>query len=133
MRLAGGCLCGAVRYLVSGAPREVVNCHCRRCQRASGAAFVTWATVPAESFGYSHGKPASFSSSAVGTREFCGACGTQLVFRDFEGGTLDVSLCSLDDPDAFAPQANTWVGTRRPWLHGFDERLPDRDGEWSAD
>lgn len=44
----GGCLCGAVRYRITGEPKSVGYCHCRMCQRAAGAPVVAWATVPAD-------------------------------------------------------------------------------------
>ena len=40
--LEGGCLCGAVRYRISGSPLSSVNCHCESCRRASGAPAVAW-------------------------------------------------------------------------------------------
>ena len=44
----GGCACGAVRFEVLGRRMVVADCHCRMCQRAVGAAFVTWASIRAE-------------------------------------------------------------------------------------
>ena len=49
MHLEGGCLCGSVRYVVNGMPvaeESPCLCHCRICQRASGAPVVAWATFP---------------------------------------------------------------------------------------
>jgi len=43
----GGCLCGAVRYECSAKPMMTGNCHCRDCQKSSGAPFVTAMAVPA--------------------------------------------------------------------------------------
>ena len=37
---SGGCLCGAVRYTVTGAPVRAVACHCKFCQRRTGSAFI---------------------------------------------------------------------------------------------
>ena len=38
----GGCLCGAIRYRITGAPVEALYCHCRMCRRAHGAPVVAW-------------------------------------------------------------------------------------------
>ena len=37
----GGCLCGAVRYKVTGEPVRVANCHCNDCRKVTGASFTT--------------------------------------------------------------------------------------------
>lgn len=126
----GGCLCGEVRYVLKGPFRETVHCHCRLCQKSSGAAFITWVTVAKADLEYAAGQPAAFRSSAGAQREFCGRCGTQLVFRADRGETLDIAAATLDAPDAVRPDANTWVVSRRAWAHGFDPALPDLEGEW---
>ena len=35
-KATGGCLCGAVKYQVTGVLRPVVACHCTQCQKTSG-------------------------------------------------------------------------------------------------
>jgi Glutathione-dependent formaldehyde-activating enzyme len=51
---SGGCLCGAVRYTVTGEIKDVSHCHCSMCRKAHGAAFATYASVSSQSFsGYS--------------------------------------------------------------------------------
>lgn len=131
MMREGGCLCGAVRYRVEGEPRETVHCHCRMCQKSGGAGFLTWATfTPAHAFAYIEGAPPIYRSSQDAQREFCGTCGSQLVFRGDFLGSVDVTVGTLDEPDSVDPIANTWVPSRRAWLHGFDHTLPDLEGEW---
>lgn len=44
--VSGACLCGAVRYEVTDLLEQVAHCHCTMCQRAHGAAFVTWRKLP---------------------------------------------------------------------------------------
>jgi hypothetical protein len=133
MKREGGCLCGAVRYAVEGEPRETVHCHCRMCQQFSGAAFITWATFPKSALAYTKGEPAVYPSSEYGQREFCGACGSSLVFRGARLPTVDVTAASLDAPDSVQPVANTWARSRRAWLHGFDAGLTDIETEWPGD
>ena len=43
--LTGGCQCGAVRFAVSAPPTKISVCHCRMCQKASGAPFASFADI----------------------------------------------------------------------------------------
>ena len=79
--LDGGCLCRAVRYRISAAPIDAGYCHCRMCQRSAGAPVVAWLTMASEGFAWTKGAPAVYRSSPEAERLFCGACGTQMVFR----------------------------------------------------
>jgi hypothetical protein len=36
----GGCLCGSLRYRVTGEPVRSTVCHCRFCQRVTGSAYL---------------------------------------------------------------------------------------------
>ena len=66
----GACLCGAVRFEIAGPLERVAHCHCTICQRAHGAAFVTWAAVPEERLRVTAGEPelTHYRSSEIGTR-----------------------------------------------------------------
>jgi len=48
--LAGGCLCGAVRYRLASAPFDAGWCHCRTCQLNSGSPAMAFAKVPSRDF-----------------------------------------------------------------------------------
>ena len=45
-QIAGGCLCGKVRYSATGEPAFVGVCHCTDCQKFTGSAFSTVVGVP---------------------------------------------------------------------------------------
>ena len=66
--LTGGCQCGAVRYALSKAPNRVNICHCRMCQKATGAPFASYADIEHEDFAWTRGKPAAFKSSSIAER-----------------------------------------------------------------
>jgi len=119
--LAGGCLCGAVRYAVSLEPIDAGYCHCRLCQRASGAPVLGWLTVAIEGFRYLAGSVAAFQSSPHYQREFCGRCGTQLVFRRLgQAPCVDVTLASLDEPGRVVPGYHIWCASRIGWFETTD-------------
>ncbi len=119
----GGCLCGRLRYEARD-PIDAGYCHCRLCQRSSGAPVLAWASFPTASFSYAKGEPATYPSSARGRREFCASCGTQIAFRGTPAPSrVDVNIASLDDPASIEPEYHIWVGSRVPWLH-IDDDLP---------
>jgi hypothetical protein len=112
----GGCLCGAVRYRASGPMVVGTLCHCRSCRLASGAPSVGWACFATKDFAFIRGEPVAYASSPGVERTFCGRCGTPLTYRKFaEGRTVDVTTATLDDPDAFAPTKEIWVGEKLGW------------------
>lgn len=121
----GGCLCGRIRYRLTRTPTDVVHCHCSLCQRASGAFFVTWATVPLGEFELLQGEPAVYRSTPNAKRLFCVDCGTKLFFHVDEERAIDIAVATLDEPDRVAALRNTWVDTRRAAMKGFDADLPD--------
>ena len=123
--LTGGCFCGAIRYEAVGTPSQETNCHCSICRRTTGAPFVTWFSVPRTGFRFVQGAPARFRSSPKGTRTFCQRCGTQLTFQhDDAGGEIDVTTCSLDDPERVPPQDHTRASSRLGWVR-LGDGLPE--------
>jgi hypothetical protein len=121
MKLEGGCLCGAIRYRASGPPYHLTHCHCTLCRRASGAPFVTWFSVASASFQLVQGEPRRYRSTPGAVRGFCGSCGTALTFqRDDLPGEIDITLCSLDDPEALTPEDHTYVRSRLRWVEICD-------------
>jgi hypothetical protein len=125
--IIGGCLCGAVRYRSTAAPRALSLCHCRSCRRASGAPSVAWAVFAAEHFAFTTGQPVAFNSSPGVERTFCGRCGTPLTWqRGTEADTIDVTTASLDSPDDFAPTKEIWIEHAIAWeaLNPATEHYP---------
>jgi hypothetical protein len=120
-RLDGGCLCGALRYRLNGTAIDAGYCHCRLCQRSSGAPVMAWATFAAADFAYTQGTPAIYRSSPQALREFCAACGTPLVFRRPGETTVDITMASLDDATAIAPEYHIWTASRIAWFNTRDE------------
>jgi len=117
----GGCFCGRLRYEARD-PIDAGYCHCRLCQRSSGAPVLAWASFPTASFSFVKGEPESYRSSPAGLREFCASCGTQIAFRDTTSQTrIDVNIASLDDPASIEPEYHIWVGSRVPWFHIADD------------
>ena len=128
----GGCLCGAVRYRVRGSPTNSMICHCRSCRRAAGAPVVAWVTFARSRFETVRGDFAGFRSSDPVRRTFCAACGTPLTYehRD-QPDFVDVTTCTLDDPDRFPPTHHSWLSHDVAWVQ-FGDGLPTFQ-EWRQD
>jgi hypothetical protein len=118
----GGCLCGAVRYRLTVAPSDAGYCHCRMCQRSSGAPVMAFATVPVGDFQVTRGDPRRRRSSGFGERWFCGDCGSPLAMRvDHQPDTIDFTVASLDDPCAAPPGFHIWTRSHVPWFEVRDD------------
>jgi hypothetical protein len=121
MMLTGGCYCGAVRYEVSEEPFHRTLCHCADCRRIAGAPAVAWFSVTRAGLRYTRGAPAQFQSSAQVTRSFCAQCGTALSYVHHRWpDEIDITTCSLDEPDAAAPLDHTFTASAVRWLHICD-------------
>ena len=120
MRLTGGCLCGAVRYIADGEPVNVRACHCRKCQKATGGVFYARARYRQAAVAID-GETRSYPSSERIERVFCPACGTTLFSRSIDGGGyIGVSLPTLDDAGALRPTEHIFVDFKQPWLELAD-------------
>jgi len=128
----GGCLCGTVRYKIAVLPERVAHCHCSMCRRASGAAMVTWATVPNDSLRIVKGEPRWFQSSDHGRRAFCANCGSPMFFTSTrDKDWIDVTLGSMDRPERLQPKRHVYEPDRIPWMHMADG-LPRHGGDSSS-
>ena len=120
----GGCVCGAIRYRVSGAPTNTMICHCRSCRRVAAAPVVAWLTFPAAQFEILRGHPSAFRSSDPVCRTFCAACGTPLTYEHSDNpDSIDITTCSLDDPERFPPTHHSWLSHDLDWVR-FGDDLP---------
>jgi hypothetical protein len=99
-------------------------CHCRMCQKNSGAPVVAWATFPVTGFSWIAGAPGSYISSGHGKRQFCARCGSYLVFLSANyPSEVSVNTASFDDPAAFPPRMHIFADSRLPWFR-TDDHLP---------
>jgi hypothetical protein len=123
--IEGGCLCGEVRYCVTGAPRAASLCHCRTCRRACGAPVAAWIMIQREQLVIERGAPVTFRSSPEVERSFCGRCGTPLTYgHDDSPASIDVLTATLDEPAAFPPDREIWLDHRIGWMATNDQLRP---------
>ena len=123
--LEGGCSCGAVRYRCDGEPALAAHCHCRDCQRSSGAAMATVFAVPKAAFHLLQGKTSSYAytgdSGQPVSRHFCPNCGAPLFTEVSVMPDLQfVRATSLDDPALIAPSMHIYCDSAQAWDQAHD-------------
>ena len=111
--LQGGCRCGHIRYVVEGTPFHMTLCHCRDCRTVTGAPVVAWFSLRPDELRWLAGPPKSFTSSPGIIRSFCPECGTPLTYRDQALVEIDITTCSLDDPEQRWSWHTIWRLARR--------------------
>ena len=108
-RNEGGCVCGAVRYVVHGDPERVTVCHCTWCQRRTGSAFgveVVFRTPEVRLDGdtlrsYRH---ISDESGRWLDQQFCFRCGTNIgITLEAVPGIRTIASGTFDNPSWISP------------------------------
>jgi hypothetical protein len=119
----GSCLCGSVKYSIDDDLKFVVNCHCRFCSKAHGAAFTTLLFMPFNKFEVVDGQTL-LSSYEVKTlnslRVFCSQCGTRLYNHSPSKGIISLVVATLDTDLKLRPLANINVGSKCSWFQIAD-------------
>jgi hypothetical protein len=122
--LTGGCQCGAVRYEITAAPMTIYACHCRDCQRQTGAAFALSMIVARDAVRVTSGAPADWlrpgAHTASGTPThcmMCGTCGSRLYNLPTRAPLLAILRPgTLDDTSWLVPVGHIWTDSAQPWV-----------------
>ncbi len=93
----GSCLCGEVRYTLSGDLRPSVACHCLQCRKTSGHYVSATQVQPEQLELISEATLTWFQSSPEAQRGFCNACGSSLFWKhDADKGAVSVMSGTID-------------------------------------
>src|SRR5579862_210466 len=120
--IEGGCDCRAVRYRMQSRPLFVHCCHCRWCQRESGASFALNALIESDRVIVLQGQPMAVetpSNSGKGQKIFrCPTCRIA-VWSHYNGAGDKVSFVrvgTLDEPDRVPPDIHIYTSSKQPWV-----------------
>jgi len=118
----GGCTCRQVRYRLSGTPLIVHACHCRWCQRETGAAFALNALYEAERVTHLAGEPDLVVTPSLSGKSQriarCPACRVAVWSNYPQAGRAVrfVRVGTLDEPDRLPPDIHIFTSSKQPWL-----------------
>ena len=121
-KLTGGCLCGNIRYSISAPVEKIIACHCKNCQKASGAGGSVNAVIPASALHLTQGTPKRYSavvdSGRTLHRYFCGDCGSPIYSQRANNTEFVVVRAgTLDDAPPMTITTSIWTRSARPWAH----------------
>jgi len=120
--IEGGCDCGAIRYRMNTAPLIVHCCHCRWCQRESGASFALNAMIESDRVASLRTQPELVSTPSQSRRgqqiARCPACRIA-VWSHYSGAgpvVAFVRVGTLDNPDLLPPDIHIFTESKQPWI-----------------
>ena len=120
--LSGGCDCGTIRYRMETAPLFVHCCHCRWCQRETGASFALNAMIEADRVTLLGGEPEIIDTpSASGKGQKIARCPKcrVAVWSNYAGAGPSVRFVrvgTLDEPDHLPPDIHIFTASKQPWV-----------------
>ena len=130
--VTGGCLCGGIRFEITGKDIGSSYCHCRMCQRFAGAPVSAGTGFLSDDLRITKGDPRTYRSSEIAERAFCPTCGSSLWMKYFERKWVLVKTANLDHPEEFAPTTHFGIESQLPW-HDVHDSLPRLRCDESAD
>ena len=114
----GGCLCGGVRYRVTGPLRDITTCHCGECRRTHGGA-APYTACPDDQLelltdlGLAWVESPHSTTNAV--RGFCANCGSSLFWKAPERDYTAIAAGSVDEPSGLRSIDHIWWDARADW------------------
>ena len=123
--IRGSCLCGGIRFEVTGDPLTMAYCHCSRCRKAGGIASVT---VRAQDFRWIQGHELVTRYTPEPPwnliRCFCRVCGTYLGEPETDPKAFPLSAHTFDDDPRIRPVLREQVASKPPWYE-LTDGLPE--------
>lgn len=123
MSIAGGCLCGTIRYQIDGSLESAEHCHCSMCRRFHGAAFSSYADFNPEHFHWLQGEDqlGIYEPNPGKGWAFCKNCGSSLGMPGSDGRLTSVALGTVDGDPGIRPTEHMFVGSKAVWYDISDD------------
>lgn len=122
----GGCLCGRVRYEITGAIEDIIYCHCSQCRKAQGSASATNGNVNVGDFRFLKGENelTGYESTPGQTKYFCRHCGSPIISKTKAAkDKIRVRVGTIETDIDERPLAHIFVASRANWEE-IEDKLP---------
>jgi hypothetical protein len=131
----GSCLCGTVRYRITGPILNFQYCHCSRCRKFTGSGHAANLFVRPEDLEWLQGEDSlggyELKAEPGFTTAFCKNCGCSMPNMSSSGKFWVVPAGALDDDPEVKPARNIFWGSRAPWF--LDSASLPLHEEWPRD
>lgn len=128
----GSCLCGAIAYEYEDPVMDFHYCHCSRCRKATGSAYISNIFVLPSQFQWTAGEEIVMRYDLPEARSFatcfCKICGSPLPHMTRSGERVVIPAGSLDDDPDIKPTCGIWWSEKAPWFVPSTE-IPEYDKE----
>ncbi len=115
----GSCLCGAVKYQVTGEPQRFYYCYCSRCRKVTGTEHASNLFLQPAALKWFSGEEQirvfKVPEALRFTNSFCAICGSRLPRQGKDSDVVIIPAGSLDDAAPIKPQARIFFGSRASW------------------
>jgi hypothetical protein len=109
---SGSCLCGSIRFTVSGELEAPVACHCAQCRKQSGHYFAS-TNVKRDRLRIQGEENLSwFQSSPNVRRGFCSKCGSWLFWDPPAKDWTSIAMGAFESPTATALERHIFVAEK---------------------
>ena len=132
--IKGSCLCGKVKFEISGTPSSLSYCHCSRCRKAAGifsAVLIGKANDLQVTAGQDQITKFKAGSDAKFERCFCKKCGTSLGDMA-TGDSYVIAASALDDDPGIRPSFHIHTASKPDWYEIVDD-LQKFEGDYMAE
>ena len=118
----GSCLCGDVRFEITGEFERFFLCHCQRCRKVTGSAYAANLFSKTANVRWLSGKPLIKTYQLTDThhcKSFCSVCSAALPC-EVDGRGLKVPAGCLEGPIKIRPQAHIFMASKAHWDQGLE-------------
>jgi hypothetical protein len=128
--IRGSCLCGGVSFVIAHATGPFELCHCTRCRKVTGSAYLPGLRVRRESLRFVQGTELIATYEAPILEHppayrscFCSRCGSPVPDPSPDASSVEVAAGLLDDDPDLRPVRHIFAELKASWS-SIDDGLP---------